>query len=191
MKKRTSVGKSFRPECRVCAPSSCLIESNLLGQAWNTYLVGSCASSLVSRPKARLPQLSASLRCPCQPLHNSVRKFSAPKLRNEAWEESKGCLIKGCMNPTKIPKVGIPKTGIPKTGIPKVGKTPHWDSPRHRDSKARDSEVRDSENRNSENRDSEATLRAQRLKKFKILKFSSEIENFKRAAHQNPIFNRD
>ena len=31
-------------------------------------------------------------------------------------------------------------------------------------------------------------LRAQRLKKFKILKFSSEIENFKRAAHQTPIF---
>ena len=27
------------------------------------------------------------------------------------------------------------------------------------------------------------TLRAQRLKKFKILIFSSEIENFKRAAH--------
>ena len=84
----------------------------------------------------------------------------------DAWEESKGCLIKGCMNPTKIPKVGIPKAGIPKTGIPKtgipklgipkVGKTPHWDSPRDRDSKARDSEVRDSENRNSENRDSEA-----------------------------------
>ena len=32
------------------------------------------------------------------------------------------------------------------------------------------------------------SLRAQRLKKFKILKFSSEIENFKRAAHQTPIF---
>ena len=32
------------------------------------------------------------------------------------------------------------------------------------------------------------TLRAQRLKKFKILKFSSEIEHFKRAAHQTPIF---
>ena len=32
------------------------------------------------------------------------------------------------------------------------------------------------------------TLRAQRLKKFKILKFSSEIEKFKRAAHQTPIF---
>ena len=31
-------------------------------------------------------------------------------------------------------------------------------------------------------------LRAQRLKKFKILKFSSEIENFKRGAHQTPIF---
>ena len=31
-------------------------------------------------------------------------------------------------------------------------------------------------------------LRAQRLKKFKILKFSSEIENFKRATHQGPIF---
>ena len=28
------------------------------------------------------------------------------------------------------------------------------------------------------------SLRAQRLKKFKILKFSSEIENFKRATHQ-------
>ena len=36
-------------------------------------------------------------------------------------EESKGCLIKGCMNPTKIPKVGSPKAGIPKTGIPKTG----------------------------------------------------------------------
>ena len=31
-------------------------------------------------------------------------------------------------------------------------------------------------------------LRAQKLKKFKILKFSSGIENFKRAAHQTPIF---
>ena len=30
--------------------------------------------------------------------------------------------------------------------------------------------------------------RAQRLNNFKILKFSSEIENFKRAAHQTPIF---
>ena len=43
--------------------------------------------------------------------------------------ESKGCLIKGCLNSTKILKVGIPKaeistkTGIPKAGIPKVGKT--------------------------------------------------------------------
>ena len=34
----------------------------------------------------------------------------------------------------------------------------------------------------------EPALRAQRLKKFKILKFSSEIENFKRTAHQIPIF---
>ena len=33
-----------------------------------------------------------------------------------------------------------------------------------------------------------STLGAQRLKKFKILKFSSEIENFKRATHQTPIF---
>ena len=32
------------------------------------------------------------------------------------------------------------------------------------------------------------TLRAQRLQKFKILKFSSEIQNFKRATHQTPIF---
>ena len=32
------------------------------------------------------------------------------------------------------------------------------------------------------------SLRAQRLKNFKILKFSSELENFKRAAHQTPIF---
>ena len=32
------------------------------------------------------------------------------------------------------------------------------------------------------------TLRAQRLKNFKILKFSSEIENFKRATHQTPFF---
>ena len=32
------------------------------------------------------------------------------------------------------------------------------------------------------------SLRAQRLKKFKILKFSSEIENFKRATHQTPTF---
>ena len=32
------------------------------------------------------------------------------------------------------------------------------------------------------------TLRAQRLKKFKILKFSSEIVIFKRATHQTPIF---
>ena len=32
------------------------------------------------------------------------------------------------------------------------------------------------------------SLRAQRLKKIKILKFSSENENFKRAAHQTPIF---
>ena len=32
------------------------------------------------------------------------------------------------------------------------------------------------------------TLRAQRLKKFKILKFSSEIENFKRAVHQTSIY---
>ena len=32
------------------------------------------------------------------------------------------------------------------------------------------------------------SLRAQRLKKFKILKFSSEIEHFKRAAHQTPFF---
>ena len=31
------------------------------------------------------------------------------------------------------------------------------------------------------------TLRAQGLKKFKILKFSSGIENFKRATHQSPI----
>ena len=35
---------------------------------------------------------------------------------------------------------------------------------------------------------SRETLRAQRLKKFKILKFSSEIENFKRATHPTPIF---
>ena len=33
-----------------------------------------------------------------------------------------------------------------------------------------------------------SSLRAQRLKKFKILKFSSEIENLKRAARQTPIF---
>ena len=44
------------------------------------------------------------------------------------WRESKRCLIKGCLNSTKIPKVGIPKAGfpnvgIPKPGIPKVGKT--------------------------------------------------------------------
>ena len=32
------------------------------------------------------------------------------------------------------------------------------------------------------------SLRAQRLKKIKILKFSSEIENFKRATHQTPFF---
>ena len=32
------------------------------------------------------------------------------------------------------------------------------------------------------------SLRAQRLKKFKILNFSSEIENFKRATHQTPIY---
>ena len=32
------------------------------------------------------------------------------------------------------------------------------------------------------------TLRAQILKKFKILKFSSELEIFKRATHQTPIF---
>ena len=31
------------------------------------------------------------------------------------------------------------------------------------------------------------TLRAQRLKKFKILKFSSEIENFKRATHHRRV----
>ena len=31
-------------------------------------------------------------------------------------------------------------------------------------------------------------LRAQRLKNVKILKFSSEISNFKRATHQTPIF---
>ena len=31
-------------------------------------------------------------------------------------------------------------------------------------------------------------LRAQRLKNVKILKFSSEIENFKRATHQTAIF---
>ena len=31
------------------------------------------------------------------------------------------------------------------------------------------------------------TLRVQRLKIFKILEFSSEIENFKRATHQTPI----
>ena len=34
----------------------------------------------------------------------------------------------------------------------------------------------------------EPPLRAQRLKKIKILKFSSEIENFKRATQQTPIF---
>ena len=49
------------------------------------------------------------------------------------WGESKGCLIKGCLNSTKtlkvgipeagIPTVGIPKAGIPKAGIPEVGKT--------------------------------------------------------------------
>ena len=38
------------------------------------------------------------------------------------------------------------------------------------------------------NREKRVSLRAQRLKKFKILKFSSEIEHFKRAAHQNPFF---
>ena len=32
------------------------------------------------------------------------------------------------------------------------------------------------------------TLRAQILKKIKILKFSSELEIFKRATHQTPIF---
>ena len=32
------------------------------------------------------------------------------------------------------------------------------------------------------------SLRAQILKNFKILKFSSELENFKRATHQTPIF---
>ena len=31
------------------------------------------------------------------------------------------------------------------------------------------------------------SLRAQRLRKFKILKISSQIENFKRATHQTPI----
>ena len=36
--------------------------------------------------------------------------------------------------------------------------------------------------------DGARTLRAQRLKNFKILRFSSEIENFKRATHQTPIF---
>ena len=35
---------------------------------------------------------------------------------------------------------------------------------------------------------SSTSLRAQRLKKIKILKFSSEIEKFKRATHQTPIF---
>ena len=49
------------------------------------------------------------------------------------WGESKGCLIKGCLNSTEtpkvgirkagIPKMGIPKTGIPKAGIPKAGQT--------------------------------------------------------------------
>ena len=33
-----------------------------------------------------------------------------------------------------------------------------------------------------------STLRAQILKNFKILKFSSELEIFKRATHQTPIF---
>ena len=33
-----------------------------------------------------------------------------------------------------------------------------------------------------------ATLRAQRLKKFTILKFSGDIDNFKRATHQTPLF---
>ena len=31
------------------------------------------------------------------------------------WGESKGCLIKGCLNSTEIPKVGIPKPGTLKT----------------------------------------------------------------------------
>ena len=71
----------------------------------------------------------------------TVRWHSAP-CAPPLWGESKGCLIKGCLNSTETPKVGIPKpripksgilkprtpksgipkTGIPKTGIPKVGK---------------------------------------------------------------------
>ena len=55
--------------------------------------------------------------------------------RAQRWGESKGCLIKGCLNSTKtakegrevlkagIPTVGIPKTGIPKAGILKEGQT--------------------------------------------------------------------
>ena len=46
-----------------------------------------------------------------------------------AWGESKGCLVKGCLNLTKgVPKAGLPTAGTPKTEIPrarspKVGKT--------------------------------------------------------------------
>ena len=77
------------------------------------------------------------------------------------WGESKGCLIKRCLNSTEIPKVGIPKSGIPKPGIPrtgilKLGKTHTETLPETEISKARDSEVRHSENRDSESRDSEA-----------------------------------
>ena len=79
---------------------------------------------------------------------------------NFNWGESKGCLIKGCLNLTKILKVGIPKPGLPKLGIPKTGfrrwrKPTLGLSPRQKFSKARDSEVRDSESIYSEAGDSE------------------------------------
>ena len=79
--------------------------------------------------------------------------------------ESKGCLIKGCLNSTQrfcrcksrdSDNKGIPKNRDSEGRDSEGSENPHWHSPRHRNSKARDSEVRDSEDRDSEFRVSEA-----------------------------------
>ena len=44
---------------------------------------------------------------------------------DSVWGESKGCLIKGCLNSPKFPKVGIPKAGV-FAEFPQKTPTPFW-----------------------------------------------------------------
>ena len=65
-------------------------------------------------PKVRQIKIRDSTQiCSAEPWDQTIQ--------DHCWGESKGYLIKGCLNSTKIPKVGIPKAGIPTVGIPKTG----------------------------------------------------------------------